>query len=78
VYRFAPLVGIYGGTLGVPNMIAQYMLGLGKLAHKAAGAEEGFVDLSNLLDRSRFAICQQSAKHRTLDGATNHFYFSSN
>jgi alkylation response protein AidB-like acyl-CoA dehydrogenase len=30
-YRFAPLVGIYGGTLEVfRNMIAQYMLGLGK------------------------------------------------
>lgn len=31
VYRFAPLVGIYGGTLEVfRNMIAQYVLGLGK------------------------------------------------
>ncbi|BBY16906.1 acyl-CoA dehydrogenase family protein [Mycolicibacterium litorale] len=31
VYRFAPLVGIYGGTLEVfRNMIAQYALGLGK------------------------------------------------
>jgi len=31
VYRFAPLVGIYGGTLEVfRNMIGQYMLGLGK------------------------------------------------
>ena len=30
-YRFAPLVGIYGGTLeGFRNMIGQYMLGLGK------------------------------------------------
>ncbi|HWF28954.1 MAG TPA: acyl-CoA dehydrogenase family protein [Mycobacterium sp.] len=30
-YRFAPLVGIYGGTLEVfRNMIGQYMLGLGK------------------------------------------------
>ena len=30
-YRFAPLVGIYGGTLEVfCNMIAQYVLGLGK------------------------------------------------
>ena len=30
-YRFAPLVGIYGGTLEVfRNMIAQYALGLGK------------------------------------------------
>jgi 3-oxocholest-4-en-26-oyl-CoA dehydrogenase alpha subunit len=34
VYRFAPLVGIYGGTLEVfRNMIAQYMLGLGKPAY---------------------------------------------
>jgi alkylation response protein AidB-like acyl-CoA dehydrogenase len=31
VYRFAPLVGIYGGTLEVfRNMIAQHALGLGK------------------------------------------------
>jgi alkylation response protein AidB-like acyl-CoA dehydrogenase len=31
VFRFAPLVGIYGGTLEVfRNMIAQYMLGLSK------------------------------------------------
>ena len=31
VYRFAPLVGIFGGTLEVfRNMIGQYMLGLGK------------------------------------------------
>jgi alkylation response protein AidB-like acyl-CoA dehydrogenase len=31
VYRFAPLVGIYGGTLEVfRNMIARYALGLGK------------------------------------------------
>jgi alkylation response protein AidB-like acyl-CoA dehydrogenase len=31
VYRFAPLVGIYGGTLEVfRNIIAQYVLGLGK------------------------------------------------
>lgn len=30
-YRFAPLVGIYGGTLEVfRNMIGQYTLGLGK------------------------------------------------
>jgi len=30
-YRFAPLVGIYGGTLEVfRNMIGQYVLGLGK------------------------------------------------
>jgi 3-oxocholest-4-en-26-oyl-CoA dehydrogenase alpha subunit len=34
VYRFAPLVGIYGGTLEVfRNMIAQYMLGLGRPAY---------------------------------------------
>jgi alkylation response protein AidB-like acyl-CoA dehydrogenase len=34
VYRFAPLVGIYGGTLEVfRNMIAQYLLGLGKPAY---------------------------------------------
>ncbi|OBH10776.1 acyl-CoA dehydrogenase family protein [Mycobacterium sp. E3247] len=33
-YRFAPLVGIYGGTLEVfRNMIAQYTLGLGKPAY---------------------------------------------
>ncbi|WCS17034.1 acyl-CoA dehydrogenase family protein [Mycobacterium marinum] len=31
VYRFAPLIGIYGGTLEVfRNMIAQHVLGLGK------------------------------------------------
>jgi alkylation response protein AidB-like acyl-CoA dehydrogenase len=31
IYRFAPLVGIYGGTLEVfRNMIAEYVLGLGK------------------------------------------------
>ena len=36
VYRFAPLVGIYGGTLEVfRNMIAQYMLGLGKPNYSA-------------------------------------------
>jgi alkylation response protein AidB-like acyl-CoA dehydrogenase len=36
VYRFAPLVGIYGGTLEVfRNMIAQYMLGLGKPSYAA-------------------------------------------
>lgn len=36
VYRFAPLVGIYGGTLEVfRNMIAQYVLGLGKPAYAA-------------------------------------------
>src|ERR1700752_3318579 len=34
VYRFAPLVGIYGGTLEVfRNMIAQYALGLGNPAY---------------------------------------------
>ncbi len=33
-FRFAPLVGIYGGTLEVfRNMIAQYALGLGKPAY---------------------------------------------
>ncbi len=33
-FRFAPLVGIYGGTLEVfRNMIAQYVLGLGKPAY---------------------------------------------
>ncbi|UMB71135.1 acyl-CoA dehydrogenase family protein [Mycobacterium paraterrae] len=36
VYRFAPLVGIYGGTLEVfRNMIAQYALGLGKPNYSA-------------------------------------------
>ena len=36
VYRFAPLVGIYGGTLEVfRNMIAQYVLGLGKPNYSA-------------------------------------------
>lgn len=35
VYRFAPLVGIYGGTLEVfRNMIAQYVLGLGKPSYR--------------------------------------------
>ena len=35
-YRFAPLVGIYGGTLEVfRNMIGQYMLGLGKPSYSA-------------------------------------------
>jgi alkylation response protein AidB-like acyl-CoA dehydrogenase len=34
IYRFAPLVGIYGGTLEVfRNMIAQHVLGLGKPAY---------------------------------------------
>jgi alkylation response protein AidB-like acyl-CoA dehydrogenase len=37
VYRFAPLSGIYGGTLEVfRNMISQYVLGLGKPAYAAA------------------------------------------
>ncbi|MBB2991595.1 alkylation response protein AidB-like acyl-CoA dehydrogenase [Mycolicibacterium iranicum] len=37
VYRFAPLVGIYGGTLEVfRNMIAQYVLGLGKPSYPSA------------------------------------------
>ena len=36
VYRFAPLVGIYGGTLEVfRNMIAQHVLGLGKPHYSA-------------------------------------------
>ena len=36
IYRFAPLSGIYGGTLEVfRNMIAQYVLGLGKPAYAA-------------------------------------------
>jgi 3-oxocholest-4-en-26-oyl-CoA dehydrogenase alpha subunit len=36
VYRFAPLVGIYGGTLEVfRNMIGQYTLGLGKPSYSA-------------------------------------------
>ena len=40
VYRFAPLVGIYGGTLEVfRNMIAQYALGLGKPNYSAPGAK---------------------------------------
>lgn len=39
IYRFAPLVGIYGGTLEVfRNMIAQYVLGLGKPAYAAPTA----------------------------------------
>ena len=34
IYRFAPLIGIYGGTLEVfRNMIAQHVLGLGKPAY---------------------------------------------
>ena len=36
VFRFAPLVGIYGGTLEVfRNMIAQHALGLGKPNYSA-------------------------------------------
>ncbi|WP_099020622.1 acyl-CoA dehydrogenase family protein [Mycolicibacterium palauense] len=36
LYRFAPLAGIYGGTLEVfRNMIAQHVLGLGKPAYAA-------------------------------------------
>ena len=43
VYRFAPLVGIYGGTLEVfRNMIAQYVLGLGKPTYSPP-AEESLV-----------------------------------
>ncbi|OBH15520.1 acyl-CoA dehydrogenase [Mycobacterium sp. E1715] len=41
-YRFAPLVGIYGGTLEVfRNMIAQYMLGLGKPAYAPPAKKVG-------------------------------------
>jgi 3-oxocholest-4-en-26-oyl-CoA dehydrogenase alpha subunit len=41
VYRFAPLVGIYGGTLEVfRNMIAQYVLGLGKPNYSAPKAKK--------------------------------------
>ena len=44
IYRFAPLVGIYGGTLEVfRNMIAQYVLGLGRPKNAAACDEEGFL-----------------------------------
>jgi alkylation response protein AidB-like acyl-CoA dehydrogenase len=40
-YRFAPLVGIYGGTLEVfRNMIAQYVLGLGKPNYSAPKAKK--------------------------------------
>lgn len=39
VYRFAPLAGIYGGTLEVfRNMIAQYVLGLGKPSYAPTAA----------------------------------------
>ncbi len=42
-YRFAPLVGIYGGTLEVfRNMIAQHVLGLGK--PELLGTQEGVDD----------------------------------
>ena len=38
VYRFAPLVGIYGGTLEVfRNMIAQHVLGMGKPNYSPPG-----------------------------------------
>lgn len=41
VYRFAPLVGIYGGTLEVfRNMIAQHVLGLGKPNYSPPKAEK--------------------------------------
>jgi 3-oxocholest-4-en-26-oyl-CoA dehydrogenase alpha subunit len=41
VYRFAPLVGIYGGTLEVfRNMIAQYVLGLGKPNYSPAAEKK--------------------------------------
>ncbi|WP_433621226.1 acyl-CoA dehydrogenase family protein [Nocardia sp. CA-120079] len=37
LYRWAPLIGIYGGTLDVfRNMIAQYVLGLGRPNYSAA------------------------------------------
>jgi alkylation response protein AidB-like acyl-CoA dehydrogenase len=40
-YRFAPLVGIYGGTLEVfRNMIAQYVLGLGKPNYSPPAAKK--------------------------------------
>jgi 3-oxocholest-4-en-26-oyl-CoA dehydrogenase alpha subunit len=39
-YRFAPLAGIYGGTLEVfRNMIAQHVLGLGKPSYSAPAAK---------------------------------------
>lgn len=41
VYRFAPLAGIYGGTLEVfRNMIAQYALGLGKPNYSPPAAKK--------------------------------------
>jgi hypothetical protein len=34
LFRWAPLIGIYGGTMDVfRNMIAHYMLGLGRPAY---------------------------------------------
>jgi len=40
IYRFAPLVGIYGGTLEVfRNMIAQHVLGLGRPALGVLGVD---------------------------------------
>jgi alkylation response protein AidB-like acyl-CoA dehydrogenase len=42
IYRFAPLVGIYGGTLEVfRNMIAQHVLGLGKPNYSPPKAPRG-------------------------------------
>ncbi|MFZ0833512.1 MAG: acyl-CoA dehydrogenase family protein [Mycobacterium sp.] len=42
IYRFAPLVGIYGGTLEVfRNMIAQHVLGLGKPNYSPARESAG-------------------------------------
>jgi len=41
IYRFAPLVGIYGGTLEVfRNMIAQHVLGLGKPNYSPPAAKK--------------------------------------
>lgn len=45
VYRWSPLTGIYGGTLEVfRNMIAQYILGLGKPAYAAPKAPAAAVN----------------------------------
>ncbi|CAJ1503215.1 acyl-CoA dehydrogenase family protein [[Mycobacterium] kokjensenii] len=42
IFRFAPLVGIYGGTLEVfRNMIAQYVLGLGKPNYSPPAVKTG-------------------------------------
>ena len=50
VYRFAPLVGIYGGTLEVfRNMIAQYVLGLGKPNYSPPAAKKA--SLTRMRDR---------------------------